>query len=214
MKRLILFAFLILSVTVSAQNKKYISRMETNVAMLDTSRSIASFQQVANSFEVIANVEKSEWLPSYYMAFCYAMMAGMEKNNDKVDAYCDKAQSYIEQADLLSPDNSEIYTVMSLISSMRIKVNPMARGAKYGMESAKLTAKAKELDPNNPRPYYLEGQGKMYTPPAFGGGKDKALPILEEAVKKFAAFKPASSIHPTWGEARAKALLEECKKDK
>jgi hypothetical protein len=53
---------------------------------------------------------------------------------------------------------------------------------------------------------------KFYTPPAFGGGKDKAQPLFEEAIKRYKAFKPANSIMPTWGEKKAEEMLAECKK--
>jgi hypothetical protein len=213
MKKLLLITIIsCMSAGVYAQSKKYVTAMEKNVAILDTTGSMNGYQQAANSFERVANAEKKEWLPSYYIAFCNVMMAGIESKGDMVDAYCDKADRYLDIADSLSPNNSEVYTLKALVNSMRIKVNPMGRGAKYGTESGMNTSKAKELDPTNPRPYLLEGQGKMYTPPAFGGGKDKAVPILEEAVKKFEAFKPASKIAPHWGEAHAKKMLEECKK--
>lgn len=211
-KLLLLMIIACIAAGANAQNKKYISMMEKNLSMLDTAKTISGYQQVANSFERIASAEKKEWLPGYYIAFCNLMMAGIETKGDMVDAYCDKADMYLERADSVSPDNSEIYTLKALSNSMRIKVNPMARGAKYGMESGMNTAKAKELDPGNPRPYFLDAQGKYYTPPAFGGGKDKALPLFEEAVKKFESFKPASSIHPKWGQERAKQMLEDCKK--
>jgi hypothetical protein len=60
----------------------------------------------------------------------------------------------------------------------------------------------------------MKGTGLLYTPPQYGGGKDKALPALEEAVAKFKTFKPASSIMPHWGEARANEVLEQCKNSK
>jgi hypothetical protein len=125
---------------------------------------------------------------------------------------CDISEKFAGKADTLSPNNSEIYALRSLIYSMRIGVNPMLRGAKFGTKSGEMNAKAKELDPNNPRPYLLQGQGKFYTPEQFGGGKEKALPLLEEAVRKFDNFKPASPISPNWGKQRAKQMLEECQK--
>ena len=100
----------------------------------------------------------------------------------------------------------------SFINSMKISVDPMTRGQKLGMQSAMLNARAMELDKDNPRAYLLKGSGLMYTPAQYGGGKDKALPVLEEAVAKFKSFKPKSSIMPHWGEARAISMLEQCKK--
>lgn len=212
MKKFLLLLVVVFGVSaVHAQNKKFVAAMEKNIAMLDTSKTKEQFQQCFNNFERISNAEKGEWLPKYYMAYCSLMMSYGDETS-KTDDYCDKADQLLVLADSLSPNNSEIYTLRSLSASARIRVNPMARGAKYGQLSGTLLAKAKELDANNPRAYLLDGQGKFYTPPAFGGGKDKAKPILEEAVKKFAAFKPASTIAPNWGEARAKQMLEACNK--
>ncbi len=200
-----------LSLQVFGQNKRYLSSMEKNLQMMDTCKTLSSYQQTANAFERVANAEKKEWLPSYYLALCNAFMAGMS-SGDKIDEYCDISEKYAVKADTLSPNNSEVYALRALIYSMRIGVNPMLRGAKFGGKSAEMTAKAKELDPNNPRPYLLQGQNKFYTPEQFGGGKERALPLLEEAVRKFDNFKPASPIAPNWGKQRAKQMLEECRK--
>jgi hypothetical protein len=212
-KTLLILLALALGTYSYSQNKKYISVMEKNIKNLDTCKSAGGFQQVANSFERIGNAEKKEWLPPYYVALCNAFMASMS-SGDKVDEYCDIAEKNATRADSLSPNNSEVYALRSLIYSQRISVNPMLRGAKFGGKSNEMSAKAKELDPSNPRPYLLQGQGKYYTPVQFGGGKDKALPVLEEAVAKYESFKPASTIHPAWGKQRAVSLLEDCKKSK
>jgi hypothetical protein len=179
--------------------------------MMDTCTKISSYQQTANAFERIANAEKKEWLPSYYAALCNAFMASLS-SGDKIDEYCDISEKFAGKADSLSPNNSEVYALRSLIYSQRIGVNPMLRGAKFGGRSGEMNAKAKELDPANPRPYLLDAQGKFYTPAQFGGGKERALPLFEEAVKKFEAFKAASTIAPDWGKQRANMLLDECRK--
>ncbi len=195
----------------TAQNKKYVSSMEKNLKMMDTCQSIASYQQVANAFERICSAEKKEWLPPYYVALCNTFMATMSAG-DKIDEYCDIADRYAARGDSLNPNNSELCALHALICSSRISVNPMLRGAKFGGKSGEYSAKAMQLDSTNPRPYLLQGQGKFYTPPQFGGGKDKAQPTIAKAVKKYEAFKPASTIAPNWGRERAKMLLEECNK--
>ncbi len=204
----ILFFF---ALQATAQNKKFTAAMEKNLHAMDTCKSIASYQQIANAFERVSNAEKKEWLAPYYTSLCNAFMASMS-TGDKIDVYCDIADKYAATADSLSPKNSEICALKSLICSQRISVNPMLRGAKFGGKSAEWNTKSKELDPTNPRPYLLQAQGKFYTPAQFGGGKDKALPLIEEAVKKYESFKPASTIHPNWGKERAQYILDECQK--
>ena len=195
----------------TAQNKKYIATMEKNVAALDTTRDGAKLQDLANTFERIAGAEKAEWLPNYYTAYCYVNMTYSTKG-DMIDTYCDKAETFLKKADSISPNNSEIYTLKAQLASARISVNPMSRGQKYGTESGELREKAKSLDKTNPRPYYLEGTAYFYTPPMFGGGKDKAKPAFEKALELYKDFKPASSISPNWGQRATLYFLKECDK--
>ncbi|MDQ3048153.1 MAG: hypothetical protein M3R27_11445 [Bacteroidota bacterium] len=210
MKKILLLTMVLgMAVTANSQNKKYITTMEKNVAALDTSRTVELLQPLANNFERIASAEKTEWLPLYYAAYCYTNMTYSAKG-DMIDTYCDKADTYIKRADSISPNNSEIYTLKAQIASARISVNPMTRGQKYGTESGVLREKAKEMDPKNPRPYYLEGTAYFYTPAMFGGGKDKAKPVFEKALPMFEAFKPASSIHPHWGKSSTEYFLKKC----
>ena len=154
----ILSTLILLSVTVFAfsQNPKYVAAMEKNITVLDTTRDAIQLQNLANNFERIANAEKAEWLPNYYIAYCYVNMTYAAKG-DQIDTYCDKAEKFLHLADSISPNNSEIYTLKAQIASARISVNPMSRGQKYGTISGDFREKAKELDKTNPRPYYLEG---------------------------------------------------------
>lgn len=208
----VLLSFLLLGACsfAFAQDDQYSAAMEKNVAALDSTHSPEGLQALENNFERIANVKQTEWLPYYYAGFCQVMLAFMEQDNSKVDALSDKAGELATKAAALSKDNSEITCLQSMVASSRIKVDPQSRGMEFGMKSAQLLKAAQKLDTSNPRVYLLDGQGKFYTPEQYGGGKDAAKPILEEAVQKFASFKPASALAPHWGEERAKLLLAQC----
>lgn len=186
--------------------------MQKNVSILDSAKEASSFQNANNAFERIGNANQKEWLPLYYQSYCNIMIGMKQDDNNKKDEYYDRAQKLIGRADSLSHDNSEIAVLQSFIISMEISIDPMTRGQNLGMQSAMFISKAIQLNKENPRAYLLKGSGLMYTPPQYGGGKDKALPVLEEAVAKFKSFKPASPVMPHWGEARANAVLEQCKK--
>ena len=54
----------------SAQNEKFVKAMEALVPAVDTTRSPEGLNELANSFERIANAEKTQWLPFYYAALC------------------------------------------------------------------------------------------------------------------------------------------------
>ena len=212
MKKRILILLLVISAQLQAQSPKFVSAMEKNIALMDTATTLTSMQQAANVFERIGNAEPKEWLPPYYMAWLNIMMSIRETNMQKKDAMLDKALDLVAKADSLMPDNSEIYALKSFALSMKIGIDPATRGQKFGMESGMMLAHAMKLDPENPRAYLLKGQSAMYTPAKYGGGKEVALPLLENAVAKYKTFKPASSIMPHWGSKRADDMLEECKK--
>jgi len=212
MKKLAISICMLITLSVNAQdNKKFVKAMEANIKLLDSAQTVEQYQNAANAFARVSTAEKKEWLPVYYNAMSNLFIGMKQTENAKKDEYLDKAENLIKSAEEISKDNSEITAMHAWIVSMKISVDPMNRGMQLGMQSGMLTETAMKLDPENPRPYLLKGMGAMYTPEQYGGGKDKALPILEKAVEKFAKFKPSSSIMPDWGEERAKKAVEECK---
>ncbi len=199
---------------VSAQDDKYTKTMKSTLAKLDTAKTIQSFVKSANKFERIANAEGSKWLPHYWSAYCNILSSMMVKEDPaKQGQYLTNADMHITKADSLSEDNSEIYVLRSFWYTGKMMAEGFQSGMKYGPLSNTALEKAKKLNPENPRYYSLHGTGLAYTPPMFGGGKDKALPILEEGMKKFEAFKPETELHPNWGEDQCKEMIQFCKAD-
>lgn len=195
-----------------SQSDKYMGAMKKNMDAIDSSfRNPADLVALANNFERIASAEKSQWLPYYYAAFCQVNAGYVDKDKTKSDAYADKAAQLIAFADSLSPKNSEISCIKSMIASCHMMVNPMQRYMEYGQEISSFMEEAISLDPTNPRPELLKGQGLKYTPEQFGGGCATAKPILQTALEKYNTFKPASELHPNWGKSRVEQLLGECK---
>ena len=211
-KIFLLIALTAISLNSFADGGQYMNAMKKAVSMTDTTSSAAGLQSLSNHFQRIANVERTEWLPYYYAAYCIAGSAFVQKDKDKLDDYLDNAEALLNVADSISPNNSEIYTVKAMIAQGRIAVSPMKRGKKFGTIANDFGKRAMELDSTNPRPYLLKGTGLFYTPSMFGGGKDKAKPVLEVALTKYGFFKPASEIAPHWGLDRVKKMLAECDK--
>jgi hypothetical protein len=201
-----------------AQSDKYMKAMQEKIAVIDTTHNTEGLLDLANSFERIADAEKTQWLPYYYSAFAHAsagLMMGVSTNGamgghaDQTDPEADKADALIGKAEALSKDNSEIWIVKKMIATLRMMGDPMTRYMVYGPQAAQALETARKLNPDNPRVYLLEGQDKFYTPEQFGGSKQEAKTLFEEAQKKFEAFKPESSIHPTWGMSQVKWFLSQ-----
>jgi hypothetical protein len=211
MKKIILVgAAFILSLTAMSQSEKYVKAMKKNIADIDSMYVRNNAAELANSFERIADAEKTQWLPYYYAAYCNIAASYTEKDKTMIDKIADKAEELIKKAEEIGGENSETNVIRSMIASTHMMVDPQSRWAKYGPASSGYMAKAKSLDSTNPRPILLEGQSKFYTPKAFGGGKDVAKPLFEQAIRMFGTFKPASELHPTWGMGTAKYFLSQC----
>jgi hypothetical protein len=212
MKQIITFALcIIIAGPLTAQSDKYNTAMKKNIAELESAMQKGGYPDLANSFTRIAEAEKTQWLPYYYAAYCTVMNAFMETDKSKTDGIADKAEELIKKAeDLAGGENSETCVIKSMIASAHMMVDPQARWMQYGQTSSLNITKAKALDPANPRPVYLEGQAKFYTPEQFGGGKAPAKTLFEQAIEMFGKFKPASELHPAWGESATKYFLAQC----
>ena len=205
------FTFLVMSICFSqgnSVNSKFEKAILDNLRVLDTARSPGTLFSLANSFDRIANAEKKEWLPYYYAAYCYTMLALNSPDVNQIDPLADKAESYLQKADGLSAKNSEISCLYGMITAARITVDPMNRWQTMSVDLETYLSKAKTEDPNNPRPYLLEANTRLRTPESMGGGKSVAKPIFEEAIKKYDTFKPESALYPNWGKENVVGILK------
>jgi hypothetical protein len=197
---------------INAQNPTYLKAMEGLVSEIQNAKFGSSLQPLANKMERIAATEKTEWLPNYWVAYCYMKDSYSEKDDDKKDLLLDKADTYLANADKLVKANDEVEILRANLANARMAVSPSFRWMKYGSKVEKAIESAKKVNPKNPRIGLLEAQGIFYKPEMFGGGKAKSKPFLEKSIELFAKFKPASSILPNWGEMTAKWMLSQIEK--
>lgn len=208
----------LLTVTVHAQSERYTKAMEAHVAGLDSLHTAQAWTDMANTFQRIADAEKTQWLPYYYAALGHVMtgyMMGGEPGApgaaEKIDPLANKAEEMLNKAEALNKDNSDIYCLKKMIATLRMMPDPMNRYMTYGPQAAEALQKAKSLNPENPRVYLLEGQDKFYTPEQFGGSKTEAKTLFETSMKKYESYKPESSIHPQWGKSQVAYFLGQLK---
>jgi hypothetical protein len=180
---------------------------------------VDSLKDLSAAFERIGDAEKTQWLPYYYAAltqinsgYMISMGNGMKGGvADKIDPIADKAEQLIGKAEELNKDNSEIYIIKKMIATLRLTADPMNRYMQYGPEAQQALDKAKQLNPENPRVYLLEGEDKLFTPEEYGGSKEEAKKLFEQAIQKFDSFKAASSIDPNWGRHTTEYFLSQIK---
>lgn len=166
--------------------------------------------EATNYFERLSEAHPGEWLPLYYAAYG-SLKAGMqEENESQKDLWYKKGIAFIEKAGAIKKNDSEILSMEAYLRLMYIANDSMKRAPTQTADALALLDRAKELDPANPRPWFIHGQNTFFTPPFFGGGAKNARPLLEKAVSLYQSFKPASQVMPDWGMERCKKLLEKC----
>ncbi len=186
--------------------------MEALVPSVDTTRSPEGLNELANSFERIANAEKTQWLPFYYAALCRVNIANLYfqlQKPDQIDLVLDKAEPLMNAALALETSNSELMLLKKMYNSGRMMADPMNRYMSFGMDAQSALETAKSLDPKNPRVYLMEGIDKYFTPEQYGGSKAEGKKLFEEAERLFKEFQPKSTIHPTWGKPMVNYFLSQ-----
>lgn len=200
---LFIAATLLLSVKGFSQSAKYVDAMKKNISAISDVGKNNNAADLANSFQRIAEAERTQWLPYYYAAYLTALQAVASNANVATnDVTADKATELLDSAQkILGKENSEIYVVRAMIATAHMIVDPQSRYMQYGPEISNALATAKKLDSTNPRPVLLEAENLFYTPEFAGGGKDLAKPLFEKAKQLFVSFKPETDLSPNWGKS-------------
>ena len=176
------------------------------VKLLDKSYNLKELQTLVNDFEHLTTVAPTNWLVNYYVAYTNIRLAD-QSSGGSIDSYCNQAEKYIKIAEKQpDADASEINALYAYLYSVKVKVNPMFRGAKYGKLSREYSEKSIKENPENPRPYLIRAIGIYFTPKVFGGGVAKAKPMLNKALEKFKHFTPKTPNHPHWGKGMAESI--------
>jgi hypothetical protein len=189
MKLIVSFLLVVLFIGSSLAQDKYVTGMQSTLAKMEGCKTPNDYLKVANGFERIAAAEKDKWLPYYWGALNCVLACYSDSSNTTKDLYLDRADKYINKADSLEPNNSEIFTLKGMIAN-------------------NCFTKAMQADTRNPRPEYLIGVGLYYTPAQFGGGPQAAKPVLEKSLAKFDLFVPKDELMPHWGKEQVEQYLK------
>jgi len=210
-KTILLFAAALLMYAKNTYAQNFKELLVKTYLAFDTTQDQQRRLEYSNKFDLLAKKFPDEWAAHYYNAFSKAVLSYNEKDEAKRDAWLDEAEKERDEAvALLKKENDETYVLAAMIANARLAVKPQARWQKYGKIFDEDLAKAKELNPDNPRIYYLQGTSKRFTPKMFGGGKKAALPYFEKAASLFNKENNDDIInHISWGKAVNERFLRE-----
>lgn len=205
-RNLCIALLLIATTSVQAQESKYENAMLQNITALDDLSKPENLVPLAATFERIALAEKDKWLPFYYAALANLWKGFLDEAANK-DELANKAETLIAKAEQIQPANADLAVLKSMAATLHMITDPMSRWQEYGTQVTNYLEKAKEYDRNNPRIYYWEAQNVTNTPEQFGGGKEKAKPILDKSLQLFAGYSPETKLHPHWGKSLVERML-------
>ncbi|MDQ2753724.1 MAG: hypothetical protein M3R72_11945 [Bacteroidota bacterium] len=207
MKQFLLSIAMLVSVASFSQSDKYTQAMEKNLAMLDSAKTASDYNAASASFVRVGNAEKTQWLPYYWAALAKVRIGWVDNTVDK-DKLAEETKALIAKGEAIN-QNSEFQALRDMAAVQQMMVDPQNRWQTYGTEAATALQKGMQMDPKNPRLYYLQGMSVFNTPEQFGGGKTKAKSIFEQAADLY-KVQEKKPLYPTWGAQQTDAMIAQC----
>jgi hypothetical protein len=215
-KSLSLFGvFLFAITTVIAQDTPYQKAMKKEIALVIAADSIPQWQQSANAFARIAELNAKEWQPLYYGGLAYTYQGlSQSLTLDQKDAALAKAEDLVNKAEGISADNAEIITLRGFILMAKVSADPSSRGQSLSGQVMATYGKALSIDSKNPRALGLLAQMEFGMAQFFGNGIEKACGLAKQSLAIFAEQDEEAleaNMQPTWGRPLTEWLVKRCK---
>jgi hypothetical protein len=207
----LIIAVVFVSLVSKAQKPEYFQTMGEALGQYANCKGVEDFQALGNKFEMIANVEKGEWLPLYYHAQCYVLMSFIEQGDAaKRDGYLDVAEKSVNKLLEMAPNDAEVLVLQAFYLTGRLVVNPMERGQEYSGLVGQATGKALAIDPTNPRARLMKLQMDMGSAPYMGQDPKSFCPQAKELLASWDNYKTKSPLYPNWGKDQVEGIVKGC----
>jgi len=206
--------FILVVISVFAQESPYQKAMKKEISLFDQADSLPKFQQSANAFSRISQLNSGEWQPYYYGALAY-IYQGLDGSLSlaKKDEALAKAEELIKKAEAVSANNSEIITLEGFKLMAEVSADPSGRGQSLSGTVLYTFGKALSIDNKNPRAMILMAQMEYGMAKFFKSGTEKACGLVKQSQTIFAAQNEEilkASLLPAWGKGLADKLAKVC----
>ena len=162
-------------------------------------------------FKKIASVEKTNWLPNYYIALINTTQAFGEQDKTKMLSLIESAQKAQDFCNDLAMDNPEVLVMQAMIHTASIVYDPMTNGQKLSGDVMYILNKAYKIAPENPRVVFQKASFEIGMAQYFGQDTKPMCAQIEKSIELFATFKPETAFHPSWGLDRSQEAVKACK---
>ena len=194
-----------------AQSNQYYEKMGESLQAFASCSTPEDYQDLANQFKVIANVEKEEWLPLYYEAHCYILMSFMpQMEAEKRDSYLEMASGLVDRMSEMAPGEAEVAVMEAFYLTGYLVVDPPQRAMSTSPLIHAAIARALSIEPDNPRARFLKISNEMGTASFFG---EDTTPYCEQAhqlLEDWDKYELESPIHPNWGKSDTEGIVRGC----
>lgn len=204
MKTLFTTLVMFIALNINAQSG-YEKAMSQGLELMAT----GDLQGASQQFERVAKVEKENWLPAYYVALANVQSSWGQESRENTLLHMKKAQDYINDAELLSPNNPEIMVLQGMLNTCWIQYDSKVYGMKLSGPTTAIYEKALALAGDNPRVVSNRAQWLMGMAQFFGkdvtaycDDLNRALALYESEVKD--GFKPI------WGKQGVLEAQKKC----
>lgn len=204
MKTLIITILCCISTIVSAQGNYEQSMKQA----LDYWKSNESQKAIAQ-FERISQVEKNNWIPTYYQAMILTTSAFQENDIQKKSKLIESSASLLN--DKNQDNNSEWLVLKAMNRIAELTIDPMTKARELSPEIIALYKKAIALKPENPRAILGMAEFEMNTKKYFNQETSKECEAIQKALSLFSNEKPSVLFAPSWGKDRAEQIVKDCK---
>jgi len=180
--------------------------LRNGIAMSEYSLIRGDLQGLRSARELLARLsDRSVLQPwgQYYLALTnlrlilFARTREMDLEQDWIDGCIDSAKLSLEQR-----GSSEAFAILGACYGMKSVAQPLG-AALSTPRSGSNFKKALDLDPENPRAWYLQALVEFHTPGLLGGSIEQSQTMLLRALSLFETDQAVDSLAPDWGEADA-----------
>lgn len=184
-------------------NAQEVQRIEKKIDELSLSGNIEQMKNLEANLSSLVIREPRNYMDNFLLGKLYFLMAeyfelksenGEGKNWNLSENYIDKSLIAFDNSikDNGKYFDSHFYKALTLVNKIRhLSVWSLPKVISTGKENVKEKEILAVLDKENPKRYLAEGVSLLFMPVSRGGGPEKAIPLMEKAVK----------INPQYGEA-------------
>src|SRR5260221_2949662 len=197
---MLLAMLLVFSFTKAQDDYKKV--MLENIQAMDTVTNAQSLNNLVSVFTAVLEVKKA-WHPLYYECLGYIKLSQAYQNTEQKKAAIQKAADLL---DGLPTINDEVLVLTALYALNYLAIDRSEWQTYLPMLNNSLK-KAQDINPDNPRSYYLQGLLKYNMPASMGGGHEVGIKLFQQSMDKFKSYKTADEFSPTWGKKEVEKYL-------